>query len=138
MFKTLEYIDPDHTMIRATQPDGHIVLIDAANPAMWNKVASGVFGAVSAFSPPTKEEITSIARAGMTCSRLQARLALGPDTCAVLDAMADDPTTPWAMRQTLAYAQQWQRTHTSMDEIGWALGYDAEQIDALFQLAAKL
>lgn len=71
-------------------------------------------------------------------TRLQARLALGPDTCAALDAMADDPDTPWAMRQTLAYAQQWQRTHPSMDEIGWALGYDADQIDALFQMAATL
>lgn len=82
--------------------------------------------------------LIAAARKMMTCSRLQARLALGPDTCAALDVMADDPDTPWAMRQTLAYAQQWQRTHPSMDEIGWALGYDADQIDALFQMAATL
>lgn len=88
--------------------------------------------------PPTADEAIAAWRATMKCSRLQARLALGPDTCAELDAMAIDPATPWAMRQTLLYAQTWQRLHPSMDEIGWALGYDAYQIDALFLLASTL
>ena len=82
--------------------------------------------------------LLAASRATMECSRLQARLALGPETCAELDAMAADPATPWAMRQTLLYAQTWQRLHPSMDEIGWALGYDAYQIDALFMLASTL
>ena len=88
--------------------------------------------------PVVVETTIAQQRQSMTCSRLQARLAIGPDTCAALDAMATDPNLPWAIRQTLAYAQDWQRTHPGMDEIGWALGYDADQIDALFRMAMTL
>ena len=91
---------------------------------------------------PTAEEIAAAEldaeRAAMICSRLQARLALGAVTCAALDAMADDAETPWALAQTLKYAQTWHRLHETMDEIGWALDYTAEEIDALFRVAMTL
>ena len=86
----------------------------------------------------TPAAILDAQRAQMQCTRRQARIVLGPDTCAALDAIADDPETPWAMRQTLLYAQTWDRTALEIDEIGWALGYDAEQIDALFRAASAI
>jgi hypothetical protein len=42
------------------------------------------------------------------------------------------------LAQTLKYAQTWHRTHETMDEIGWALGYTADEIDALFRVAMAL
>ena len=88
------------------------------------------------YIPIDPDEVLAHERAQMQCTRRQARIVLGQDTCAALDALADDPETPWAMRQTLLYAQTWERTAPEIDEIGWALGYDAEQIDALFRAAS--
>ena len=84
------------------------------------------------------ETILAAERAQMECTRRQARIVLGPEICAAIDALADDPETPWAMRQTLLYAQTWYRNAPEIDEIGWALGYDAEQTDALFRAAATI
>jgi len=74
-------------------------------------------------------------RAGMVCSRLQGRLVLGEATCAKIDALADDPKTPWAMRQTILNAIQWERTSQSMTELAYLLGYTDEQMDELFRIA---
>ena len=74
-------------------------------------------------------------RAAMKCSRLQGRLVLGEATCDALDAMAADPATPWAMRQTIQNAIEWSRTSQSMTELGYLLGYTDTQMDDLFRLA---
>lgn len=74
-------------------------------------------------------------RAGMTCSPLQGRLALGPVRCAQIDAIAADPATPWAMREAIRHAVQWNRTEQATDELGYVLGLDAAQMDALFRVA---
>jgi hypothetical protein len=71
-------------------------------------------------------------------SRLQGRLVLGPQTCALLDAMAADPDTPWAMRETILNASVWYRNSPTMDELSWLLGYSPEQSDALFRQAEGL
>jgi hypothetical protein len=90
------------------------------------------------FAPPPEpdpaERLTA-ERAAMVCSRLQGRLVLGEATCAALDAMAADPTTPWAMRQTIAHAIEWRRTSQAMTELGYLLGYSDAQMDELFRLA---
>jgi hypothetical protein len=85
--------------------------------------------------PLTPEQLLAIERAGMICSRLQGRLTLGPETCAALDALAADPDTPWAMRETITGAIEWSRTSQAMDELGYALGYTADEMDALFRIA---
>ena len=74
----------------------------------------------------------------MKCSVRQARIVLGEEVCNTLDAMADDPETPWALRQTLKYATVWERTLPEIDEIGWVLGYTDEQIDSLFRQAMQV
>jgi hypothetical protein len=84
---------------------------------------------------PTPEEILLGERSRMVCSRLQGRLVLGEATCKELDAMADDPNTPWAMRQAISNAIEWRRTSQTMTELGYLLGYTDEQMDNLFRKA---
>ena len=74
-------------------------------------------------------------RAAMKCSRLQGRLVLGEATCDAIDAIAVDDLTPWAMRQTILNAIEWNRTSQAMTELGFLLGYTEEQMDDLFRLA---
>ena len=84
---------------------------------------------------PDPTEVLAAERAAMKCSRLQGRLVLGEATCDALDAMATDPTTPWAMRQTIQNAIEWRRMSQSMTELGYLLGYTDEQMDDLFRIA---
>ena len=77
-------------------------------------------------------------RARMLVSRLQGRLTLGPQTVEALDAIAADPDTPWAMRETINNAIEWRRTSQAMDELGYVLGYTPEQMDDLFRIAATV
>jgi hypothetical protein len=77
-------------------------------------------------------------RAVMVCSRLQGRLTLGPEICAQLDAMADAKETPWAMREIIRNAGQWQRNSQTMDELAWLLGFDPDQMDRLFEAAMQV
>jgi len=84
---------------------------------------------------PDPAELLAAERATMKCSRLQGRLVLGEATCTALDAMAADPATPWAMRQTIQNAIEWNRMSQSMTELGYLLGYTDTQMDDLFRLA---
>lgn len=74
-------------------------------------------------------------RAKMVCTRLQARLALGPELCAQIDAMANDDNVDWATRQMIQFATVWERTMPEIDQLGAALRLSAEEIDALFSKA---
>ena len=132
----LEYMNSEKTMI-AQYVDRHAVIVEVTDPR-FNDLAKMSPMPFSPPPPPSPAAILSAERAQMTCTRRQARIVLGPDTCAAIDALADDPETPWAMRQTLLYAQTWYRIAPEIDEIGWALGYDAEQTDALFRAAATI
>lgn len=83
-------------------------------------------------------EFEAAAWATLKCTRLQGRLVLGPETCATLDAMAADPATPWAMRETIANAAAWHCNSQSMDELAYLLGYsDADRL-ALFRKAVEV
>jgi hypothetical protein len=77
-------------------------------------------------------------RASLVCSRLQGRLTLGPAVCAVLDAKVADPETEWAMRETITSATEWRRSSQTITELGYLLGYDDAQMDALFETAMKV
>ena len=133
----LKYIDETGDTISDVMPDGRVVVLDRGDPLFDEWVTRGP-APFTPPKPPSHAEILKAERAQMQCTRRQARIVLGQDTCAALDALADDTETPWAMRQTLLYAQTWERTAPEIDEIGWALGYDAEQIDALFRAASKI
>jgi hypothetical protein len=87
---------------------------------------------------PSPEEQLAAWRAGAKCSRLQGRLTLGAEVCAALDAMAADPATPWAMRETITGAIEWRRSSQTIDELGYLLGYDAPRMDALFEAAMQV
>lgn len=129
-----QYQNAEKTMILIDHGKNHSELIEPGSKG-WDDANAGY---VAPFAPPSAQDLLADERAWMVCSRLQARLAIGPDTCAALDEMADDLKTPWALRQTLLYAPEWRRNHQSMDELGWALGYDHARIDDMFRLAMTL
>lgn len=89
-------------------------------------------------TPPSPEVAAATAlqarRVRMVCTPLQGRLVLGQAVCAQLDALASDPLTPWAMAQTITYAQEWHRLSPTMDSLAWVLGFAPEQMDALFEI----
>lgn len=74
----------------------------------------------------------------LACSRLQGRLVLGEATCAMIDAIAADPGTPWAMRQTILNAIEWRCNSQAMDELAYLLGYTDAQRLALFRVAVTV
>ena len=84
---------------------------------------------------PDPAEALAAERVDMKCSRLQGRLVLGEATCDAIDAIAVDDLTPWAMRQTILNAIEWNRTSQAMTELGFLLGYTDTQMDDLFRLA---
>jgi hypothetical protein len=94
---------------------------------------------------PTPEDIAdqeaaqlATQREAMVCSRLQGRLVLGEAVCAIIDGIAADPETPWAMRETIANAIEWRRTSQAMTELGYLLGYTDDQMDGLFMQAMQV
>jgi electron transfer flavoprotein alpha/beta subunit len=72
------------------------------------------------------------------CTRLQGRLALGPERCAIIDAIAADPSTPWAMAEAIRSAVTWSRNDQQIDELVWLLGLSDQDVDNLFALATTL
>lgn len=79
-----------------------------------------------------------ITEAPLVCTKRQARLALGEAACAILDAAADDPALPWAMRDAIKSATVWERTSPEIDELAWLLDLTPAEIDALFAKAMAI
>ena len=71
-------------------------------------------------------------------SRLQARRVLGPDRCAILDAVAGDETIPWVIREAIRSATEWRREAQEITELAWVLGLSENDIDQLFMDALSL
>lgn len=71
-------------------------------------------------------------------TRRQARIALGPEICAMLDEYAANPENPWPLRVAILDTSEWYRGAPEIDELAWLVGMDAEAIDALFTRAALL
>ena len=82
--------------------------------------------------PRSLADLQAEARAKMTCTRLQARLALGPELCAQIDVLAYDESVDWATRQMIQFATVWERDMPEIDQLGALLGLSSEQIDSLF------
>jgi len=88
--------------------------------------------------PPDPAEVLAQERAGMWCSPLQGKLALGEVRWAQVEAMLASPTTPFPMRIAISSAVQWDRKSQMMDELGWIMGLTATQIDDLFRAARQI
>lgn len=93
-----------------------------------------------AFFPPevVEPDIEELRAKMPPVSPLQGRLALGPETCLLIDAIADDPETPWAMRQAIVKATEWRRNSQAMTELGYLLGYTDTEMDDLFRIAINI
>lgn len=77
-------------------------------------------------------------RTHMVVSRRQARLALGEERSALLDAASDDIALPWPMRDAIKSSHEWHRTAPEVDELAWLLGLSSDDIDQLFTAAMLL
>lgn len=131
----LEYRDPAHSIIAWSEDGGlRTVIVERGDPR-FAELAARDPKPYEPPPPPDPEAELAAERAAMVCSRLQGRLVLGPQTCAAIDALAADPDTPWAMRETILNAIEWRRTSQAMTELGYLLGYTGEQMDALFRQA---
>lgn len=117
--------------------EGQVAELDAQPTDQGN----GVYVWGWSVRPKTSTEVSTHLeneRAGQKCSRLQGRLVLGEATCIALDAIAANPQTPWAMRETILNSIEWNRTSQAMTELGYLLGYTDLEMDALFIKAAKV
>ena len=133
---TLEWRNEDKSTL-AKIYENYILILDSSSPE-W-----GVLSTLGNITPyvstdQSPEGLISIKRQSMKCSRLQGRITLGEATCTALDTIAADPNTPWAMREAIKNAGEWQRTSPTMDELGWLLGYTPEQMDTLFEQAVSV
>jgi len=88
--------------------------------------------------PETPEQIEAILaaeRAGMSCTAMQGKLALGPDRWAVVEAYRDDPATTWAERIIIDSAGQWVRLSENIAFFAYLLGLTDAEVDDLFRTA---
>lgn len=88
--------------------------------------------------PPDPADALAAERAGLVCTPLQGKLALGEAEWTRVETFLASPETPWAMRQAILSASEWSRVSPMIDELSWLMGYDDEQVDSLFRAAAQI
>ena len=128
-----EFANQSHTVIRAIDVD-HVTIYDEGREG-W---ADAVSQKPAPYAKPAEPDPLAIERAGMQCTMLQARLALGADLCAELDALAGSDDQIWALRQTLTYATTFTRNSQGVDELAYALDLSATDVDDLFRKAMAI
>lgn len=87
---------------------------------------------------PDPVEALAAERASMRVTPLQGKLALGEARWAKIEALLDDPATPWALRMAITAATEWHRNSRTVDELGWLLQLTDEDKDRLFRVAATI
>lgn len=51
MYTSLQYINAEQTMIRATRQDGSKVIVEPQSGDLWQIILSGIFGEIAPFVP---------------------------------------------------------------------------------------
>ncbi len=75
-------------------------------------------------------------RAGMSCTPLQGKLAIGETLWT--GVVAYSATAPWAQQMVVDSSDVWCRNSQDIQFIGYLLGVTDEQMDNLFRLAVTL
>jgi hypothetical protein len=76
-------------------------------------------------------------RAGMSCTKMQGVLTLGEANWSkVMDFYTRDAT--WVQKAIIDSAANWQRTSENLELIGYLIGFDDAQMDAMFTAAAAV
>lgn len=52
MYDKLEYLDADHSMIRATRKDGSQLVVESVTGDLFDIINSGIFGKIEAYVEP--------------------------------------------------------------------------------------
>jgi hypothetical protein len=74
-------------------------------------------------------------RAGMSCTKMQGVLTLGETNWSKVMAFYTTNAT-WVQKAIIDSAANWQRTSENIAFFGYLIGFDDEQMDALFAAAA--
>lgn len=112
-----------------------------ANLSDPEPLGAAVFTAAQEVAGPYVEPVIDPAavlaedRAGMVCTAMQGKLALGPDRWAIVEAYRDDPATTWAERTIIDSAGQWVRTSENIAFFAYLLSLSDAEVDNLFRLA---
>ena len=130
-------IYPANTVAEAMKdvPEGadHAVL-DAATLPTGDRDAWALRGGRIVIDPARKEAAKDAARGSITCSRFQALAAL--ELSGKLEAAEAAVAQADRMTQLAwANAQEFRRTSPAINNLGKALGFDDEALDALFETA---
>lgn len=64
-YDSLQYINPENTMIKAVRHDGSSVIVEPANLDMWAILTSGHFGDVAEYVAPAPKPV--VQRANPIC-----------------------------------------------------------------------
>jgi len=140
MFEYLTWLDAEKTTIQAKRADGSTRIIDAATADLFGIAKAGKLGAIAAYAPPrvvTKAELLAVERAGMKCSRFQAKAALHAA------GLLDDVETAMATADRFAQiawadAIEFRRNSPTIKAIADAMKLKDAQIDTLFRAAMQI
>lgn len=138
---TAVQIDATTWRVSVAAPDGtetqHVVACRAADSSAAAAIA--IIAAMSLPEPaPDAAALLAAERAGMSCSRMQGVLALGPVIWAQVLAYRDLPQTTWAERIIIDDAALWHRNSQNIAFLGYLCGLTPEQMDALFRSAVMI
>ena len=97
-----------------------------------------------AYVAPTQAEIDAADSAllakrisRLSCTKMQGILTLGETKWGKVLAYRDHADTTWAQKMVIDSAQNWQRTSENIKFIGYLIGFNDDQMDAMFIKAAK-
>ncbi len=138
---TAVQIDATTWRVSVAAADGtethHLVACRAADSSAASALA--IIAALSLPEPaPDAAALLAAERAGMSCSRMQGVLALGPGIWAQVLAWRDLPQTPWAARVIIDDAAIWHRNSQTIDLLGYVCGLSPEAMDTLFRQAVTI
>lgn len=114
-----------------------VVTVDNSTTALTEKTVVEVVEDSRVLRTVTISDVTiEVIRAGMTCTPLQGKLALGEALWGKVMAYRD--TASWAEQMVIDDSAVWGRTSQDIQFIGYLVGVTDLEMDDLFRLAVTL
>ena len=135
----VEINHPQHGWIPYTiDPADDDVTID--NEALLDLIGADF----EVYVAPTQAEIDAADSAALakriaklSCTKMQGILTLGETKWGEVLAYRDHADTTWAQKMIIDSAQDWRRISENIKFIGYLIGFDNDQMDAMFIEAVK-
>lgn len=129
MFKSLEYINAESSMIRATRADDTHVILEPISGDRWNMAIDGEYGTIAPFNPTPAIDLE---RASMRASPAQIRVAL--HRSGQLDTVQGIVDGDAEASIIFEYATVIERNSSLIAALG-AASFTDEEIDEMFRAA---